>query len=168
MREAYDWRGLRYFLYEYETHLASREGASPEVTWNELRKSDLRDTIEHILPQSIDGQPYWGKRFRGRKHQQYVHNLGNLTLTKHNSHYLNKPFPDKKGKVDAELHCYAKAPLYVERELTQWQDWNAYAIDERRASLLEWTRVRWAVDLSGIEEGERELELVEDYVDDEV
>ncbi len=155
-RTAYDWRGLRYFLYEYETALALNQGASPIVTWDELRKSDLQDTIEHILPQSIDDQPSWKKRFR-RTHQRYVHDLGNLTLTKHNSHYLNKPFRDKKGRVDAKEHCYAKSPLYVERELTQWEDWTPSTIEERRAKLLDWATARWAVDLSETEKEEYEL-----------
>ena len=84
--------------------------------------------------------------------------LGNLTLTKHNSHYLNKPFSNKKGRVDAKEHCYAKSPLYVERELTQWEDWTPSAIKERRAKLLEWATARWAVDLSELEEEDYELE----------
>ena len=67
----------------------------------------------------------------------YLHDLGNPTLTKHNSTYQSKPSPDKKGKADAIGHCYAKSPLYVERQLTQWDNWNANAIDERRSTLLE-------------------------------
>ena len=165
MKAAYDWSGLRYFLYEYETGLASKQGASPKVGWDELRKNDLRDTIEHILPQSIDQQPYWKKRFRGRRHQRYVHDLGNLTLTKHNSHYLNKPFADKRGTVGSKGHCYAKSPLYVERQLTEWQDWDASAIDERRTRLLKWARDRWAVDLSDLE-AEHEQEFDENQLDD--
>ena len=153
IKSAYDWGGLRYFLYEYEIDLAQTQGASPIVTWHELRKRDLRDTIEHILPQSIEDQPYWKRRFR-RRHQRYVHDLGNLTLTKHNSYYLNKPFRAKKGRVDAKDHCYAKSPLYVERELTQWEDWRVSAIKERRARLLEWALDRWTVDLSELDEKE--------------
>ena len=135
------------------------------MTWDELRKRDLQDTIEHILPQSIDDQPYWRRKFR-RTHLQYVHDLGNLTLTKHNSNYLNKAFRTKKGRVDAKGHCYAKSPLYVERELTQWEDWTPSAIKERRAKLLEWSTARWAVDLSELEGEEHEpvdsLEVDED------
>lgn len=157
VRSAYHWRGLRYFLYEYEIDLALKQGASPKVTWDELRKRDLRDTIEHILPQSISEQPYWKGRFRStRSHQQYVHDLGNLTLTKHNPYYSNKPFRTKRGSVDAEGHCYAKSPFYVERELTRWENWNASAIKERRAKLLEWAKERWAVDLSELEKKEVE------------
>ena len=161
--EAYSWGGLRYFLYEYETHLAFEQGASPRVTWDDLRKRDLRNSIEHILPQSIDSQPYWQERFTHEELDLYVHDLGNLTLTKHNSHYSNKPFPDKKGKIDAEVeHCYAKSPLYIERELTEWGDWNPSAIEERRTRLLEWARVRWAVDLNGRKHREHESEWDED------
>ena len=166
MKSAYEWRGLRYFLYEYEISLARKQGASPIVTWNELRRRDLRDTIEHILPQSIDDQPYWKKRFK-RTHQRYLHDLGNLTLTKHNSHYLNKPFRTKKGKVGAKKPCYTTSPLYVERELTQWENWTATAIKERREKLLEWARARWAMDLSEIEEVEYELEDSADLDEDE-
>lgn len=164
---AYHWRGLRYFLYEYEIDLALKQGASPRVTWDELRKRDLRDTIEHILPQSIADQPTWKWRFRStRSHQKYVHDLGNLTLTKHNSYYLNRPFQIKKGGIDAKGHCYAKSPLYVERELTQWENWSASAIKERRARLLEWARVRWAVDLSELTEEENEPEETDEPDED--
>ena len=55
----YRWGGLRYFLYEYELSLTSGKGVSPLVTWDEVRDSALRDTIEHVLPQSISEQPYW-------------------------------------------------------------------------------------------------------------
>lgn len=168
VRSAYHWRGLRYFLYEYEMDLALKQGASPKVTWDELRKRDLRDTIEHILPQSIADQPSWKWRFRStRSHQRYVHDLGNLTLTKHNPYYSNKPFRTKKGSIDAEGRCYANSPLYVERELTQWESWSASAIKERRARLLEWARTRWAVDLS--EPMKEEDEPVDsDDLDDEL
>lgn len=141
----YDWRGLQYFLYEYEIFLASENDASPRVIWAELRDRELKDTIEHILPVSIDGRPYWQERFTEEKHQEFIHDLGNLTLTKHNSHYYNKPFPEKKGTVNANGHCYAKSPLYVERDLTRWNDWDASAIEERRGRLLEWARTRWVV-----------------------
>ena len=163
----YYWRGLRYFLYEYEVALASEQGASPIVTWDNLHNSDLQDSIEHILPQSIDNQPYWREIFKKKSHRKYVHDLGNLTLTKHNSHYLNWPFPIKKGAVDTEEHCYAKSPLYAERELTQWTHWDAAAIDKRRARLLKWARRRWAVNLSDLEDEEREQELTEDELDED-
>ena len=146
----YRWAGLRYFLYEYETASASQQGASPIVLWSELYSRDLKDTVEHILPQSISNQLYWKDRFNRRQHHNYVHDLGNLTLTKHNSSYQNKPFPDKRGSVTAEGHCYAKSPFFVERQLTELDDWDAEAIDQRRARLLVWARSRWAVETSEV------------------
>ena len=159
----YNWRGLRYLFYEYEISLASKQGAHPQVTWDELRNHDLQDTIEHILPQSIENQPHWKKRFRKRAHEHYVHDLGNLTLTKHNSNYGNKPFPDKKGDASSSVeHCYAKSPLYVERELVGWEDWNAAAIDQRRGLLIDWARERWTVDLAGVAGNSVEQEIEDD------
>ena len=166
----YSWSGLRYFLYEYESSLALQQGASPIVPWDELNSRDLQDTIEHILPQSIAGRMYWEGKFTHQQHGQYVHDLGNLTLTKHNSAYQNKPFPEKKGAVNSEGHCYAKSPLFVERELAQWTDWDSEAIDKRRSALLEWAGNRWTVEQTEISPETSELELGESdesYYEDE-
>ena len=89
--------------------------------------------------------------------------LTNLTLTKHNSTYQNKPFPDKKGKTEAIGHCYAKSPLYVARQLTQWDNWDANAIDERRSTLLEWARHRWTIDWGGLQDEVREPTLPDEF-----
>ena len=167
MKSVYHWSGLRYFLYEYEIALAQAKGASPIVTWNELRKGALKDTIEHILPQSIHGQAAWEEIFH-ENHRRYIHDLGNLTLTKHNPHYGNKAFPDKKGGVSSESPCYATSPLYVERELTLWEEWTPSTIQDRRARLLEWALTRWALDLDELEEIERESDdRIEDDEDAE-
>ena len=147
----YSWHGLRYFLYEYETGLAVDQGASPIVTWDEIQARDLEDTVEHILPRSIERQAYWKERFTEEEHQRYLHDLGNLTLTKHNSSYQNKAFPEKRGTVNAKGFCYAKSPFYMERELSSWEDWSGTAIDKRRAQLLKWARVRWAIDLGDLD-----------------
>ena len=157
IREAYYWRrGLRYFLYEYETTLALEQGASPKVTWDDLPR-DLEDTIEHILPQSIERQPYWRDRFVEPEHKRYLHDLGNLTLTRGNSSLGNKQFSEKRGSFDTdEGYCYVNSPLYVERELSHWQDWDPSTIEERRTRLLEWGKDRWSVDLSGVEDAEHD------------
>ena len=165
----YEWGGLRYFLYEYEEHLAAQHNASPRVSWDDLTKKDRQDTIEHVLPQTISGQPYWQDRFTAQDHAQRRHDLGNLTLTMHNPFYGNKPFPDKKGAIDCTNHCYAKSSFYVERDLTRWQDWNAEAIAKRRAKLLEWAKSRWSFDASGSENSPQEtVAEAEEYNDDSV
>ncbi len=52
--------------------------------------------------------------------------------------------------------------MYIERELKDIPNWDASAIDKRRTPLLEWARNRWAVDLSGIENVDREHDVHED------
>ena len=160
----YEWSGLRYFLYEYEEHLA--KDASPDVSWQEVARVGLRDTIEHVLPQGIDDRPYWEKRFPGSEHEEYVHDLGNLALTKWNPWYGNKAFPEKKGEG---THCYAKAPFYQERELAEQDNWTKESIDARRAKMLEWASKRWAVDFSDVDGAVAlEVEPDEEEMGDEV
>ena len=158
----YEWAGLRYFLYEYEQHLALARGASPKVSWEEI---ESRESIEHVLPQTITNQPYWQQSFGTDTHAEYVHDIGNLVLTKDNSSLSNKPFPDKKGTIDAEGPCYATSSLFQERELALLDDWTPEAIDERRARLLDWAKRRWHVDFSDIHPAEPGD--ISDYDDEE-
>ena len=143
LQSRYGWTGLRYFLYEYEQHLAVKRGGSPKVDWTGVRGSK---TIEHVLPQSIEEQPYWQDRFDSGKHEDYRHDIGNLTLTEDNSFLGKKSFPEKKGQMHSLKRCYANSLLLQERELTKWDDWNAEAIDKRRAMLLRWAKERWRID----------------------
>ena len=40
-RSRYGWTGLRYFLYEYESHLALDLGGSPRIHWSETDGAGL-------------------------------------------------------------------------------------------------------------------------------
>ncbi len=159
---AYGKRYLRYFLYEYETSLAAAKNADPNMTWEEVQKEDLKDTIEHVLPQTIEGREYWTERFgeHGQAvHLGFVHDLGNLTLTKWNSQFGNRPFHEKKGDLGLDItFCYAKSPFYSEQELAAWSDWGPAEIEERRGRLTRWAKERWGVDFSGIAEPSPEAE----------
>lgn len=157
----YWWRGLRYFLYEYEEHLASARGVSPKVSWEGIGSGE---SVEHVLPQVIENQSYWQQFFDADSHEKYVDDIGNLVLTKDNSSLSNKPFPDKKGTIDAEWPCYATSSLFQERELALQDDWAPKAIDERRARLLNWAKKRWHVDFSDIYPAE--LDDIEDEPDE--
>lgn len=143
----YGWTGLRYFLYEYEQHLALARDVSPKVSWEEIESGE---SIEHVLPRTITNQPYWQQYFNADTHKEYVHDIGNLVLTKDNSSLSNKPFRDKKGAPDAEWPCYATSSLRQERELALLDDWTREAIDKRRTRLLDWAKERWHVDFNDI------------------
>lgn len=133
----YEWDGLKYLLYEYETHLAHLKGQEPGPDWDGV-------TIEHVLPQNPRNSDYWNRMFDREQHERWVHDIGNLTLTLSNSSYGNKDFPDKSGSVnDPELSCYANSKLYCERDLTRWDDWTPESIEERGREILAWARERW-------------------------
>lgn len=143
----YDWDGLKYMLYEYETHLAELNGQNPEVDWEAVRKTDRKKSIEHVLPQNPSASDYWNKWFDQEQHERWVHDIGNLTLTLSNSSYGNKDFHAKKGSViDPTLRCYANSKLYCERDLTRWNDWTPESIEQRGREIMAWARERWADD----------------------
>ena len=77
-RNWYNFFGLKYLLYEYEEHLSKGRGI--KQTWEFFEKSDKKDTIEHILPQTPT-DPYWLKRWSEEMRELYTHDIGNLTLT---------------------------------------------------------------------------------------
>jgi hypothetical protein len=140
----YDWAGLKYFLYEYEEHLAAKKGAVPKIAWDEVRRRERADTIEHVLPQTPK-DAYWRERFNKSEQKLLIHDLGNLSLTKDNSSYSNKPFPEKKGKAGSGRPCYADSPFFMERELSTVREWDPSAVIARRKRLIRWAQERWSV-----------------------
>lgn len=139
----YRWWGLKYFLYEYEQHLADQAGQDVHMPWELL--TDKQDTIEHILPQTMPPGGYWAERFTPEEHAKYVHDIGNLTLTYDNSVLSNKPFPRKKGKP-AQSGTYAGSKLFIEHALARYDEWTANHIEERREQIREWAVKRWHVE----------------------
>lgn len=139
----YGWRGLVYFLYEYEYYLAHKAGTDVRMKWEMATRK--KQTVEHILPQTPDADGYWNERFDRDKHRQYVHDIGNLTLTFDNSVLSNKPFPQKKGEP-AQNGCYAGSKLYIEQAIAAYDDWTAAEIESRHQMLSEWASERWKVD----------------------
>ena len=140
----YRWYGIKYFLYEYETHLANEAGTPVRMPWKYLAKSKKEDTIEHILPQAPDPDGYWEKRFDMDNYERYTHDIGNLTLTYDNSSLGNKPFPEKKGSP-SQPRCYASSKLFVEQQIAGYDDWTEDTILSRRKEIEAWTLQRWQV-----------------------
>ncbi|WP_044496557.1 DUF262 and DUF1524 domain-containing protein [Nesterenkonia massiliensis] len=91
-------------------------------------------TIEHILPQNENLSSHWkeslGEEWE-RLHQQYLHTLGNLTLTGYNSEYSDHPFPKKRDMRGG----FRESPLRLNAGLGQMESWNVEEI-ERRAERL--------------------------------
>ncbi len=139
----YGWSGLKYFLYEYEEHLANNKRV--DLSWDAVEQRDLEQTIEHILPQTPTDS-YWTERFDEALRRRYTHDLGNLCLTSDNSSYGNKPFPQKCGEPGSSQPCYANSNLFMERDLYRFGDWDESAIRQRREEMVSWALKRWRVE----------------------
>ena len=140
----YAWRGLKYFLYEYEQHLAQEKRMPLHYKWEEISGEDVKhDTIEHILPQSREDR-YWKSRFTPKKHQRWVNDIGNLTLTFDNPTLGAHSFLRKKGSSEKDC-CYTTSKLFIEQALAKYSDWTEKQIQERRDEIREWSLKRWFI-----------------------
>jgi Protein of unknown function DUF262/Protein of unknown function (DUF1524) len=138
----YNWKGIKYFLYEYEDYLSN--GVAVKIPWEKLEDPKAKqNTIEHILPQTPTNK-YWRKHFKKKERDRYTHDIGNLCLTFDNSSYGNKSFPDKKGMPGSDKPCYANASLFMEKFLVKDNDWNPESVEKRRKVMIDWAKDRWA------------------------
>lgn len=148
----YEWRGIRYFLFEYNLELQGHTKTErPKIFWSEFteNKADFI-SVEHIYPQHTR-HPYWTSQFDGLTQKQRTvlrNSLGNLLpLSKpKNSSLSNKPFPDKidgKGEsvVGYRYGCYA------ENEVAKITDWTPEEILKRGVIMLKFMEKRWGLPL---------------------
>lgn len=147
----YSWRGLKYFLYEYEQSLREKSKSHEEkIDWNSfVREQKDHETIEHIYPQRPQ-KPCWTeafKQFSSKERNVLRHSLGNLVpLSKaKNSSLQNKCFDDKVGNAkDTVGFRYGS---FAENELTQFDDWTAHHILDRGVKLLTFMEKRWKIQI---------------------
>ena len=102
---------------------------SPDLT------SDI--SIEHIMPQTLS--PEW-KDYLGENasdiHDEWLHTIGNLTLTGYNPELSNKPFNPKKL-------LFAESNFALSKSILKVDEWNATAIENRGAELAERALYIW-------------------------
>ncbi len=100
-------------------------------------------TIEHIMPQNENLNADWradlGENWK-RLHAQYLHTLGNLTLTGYNSEYSDRPFKDKRDMDGG----FRQSPLRLNEGLGTCESWNEQAIQKRANRLAEKAAKIWA------------------------
>ncbi len=139
----YPWSGLKYFLYEYEHHLAAQAREPVRMQWDDLWDTK-RDSLEHILPQTPTES--WLESFPDEsRRKRWTHDIGNLTLTFDNSSLQNKSFQEKKGNP-AQKSCYAGSSFFVERQLAAHAQWTENELLQRRDEIKAWALTRWHVD----------------------
>ena len=138
-----DWqKELRYFFFRYEEYLAQINGTQlDQVIWNEIWKSNLNETIEHVLPQD-KSKPGW-ENFTEYEHKQFLHAIGNLCLLSPNlnSEANNKCFTDKK-------ETYKKAKLIsidkiIYEDSVERSVWDTDTIKHRSQELIKFAIEQW-------------------------
>ncbi len=125
VRDLYNFRSRSYWLRRLENH-----GRKERVTVEDY-------TIEHILPQNEALSKEWqvelGTDWQ-RIQQEWLHTLGNLTLTGYNSEYSDHPFAYKRDQVvdkDGNAIGFAHSPLKLNLGLGKVDQWNEAAIKAR-------------------------------------
>ena len=88
-------------------------------------------SIEHILPQNKNLSTAWqkmlGEGVWKEVQEQYVHTLGNLTLTGYNSELGDLPFTEKKKKLEDA----ASKVVTLYSDVKACSTWNADSIEHR-------------------------------------
>lgn len=125
VRDLYNFRSRSYWLRRLENH-----GRKERVMVEDY-------TIEHILPQnealSKEWQAELGTDWQ-RVQQDWLHTLGNLTLTGYNSEYSDHPFAYKRDQVTDKNDNpvgFAHSPLKLNLGLGKVSQWNETAIKDR-------------------------------------
>lgn len=134
---------LKYTLFEYEKHLIDKEGKGqkPRISWSDLT---CDSTIEHILPQNPRSDSYWIESWMENDRNTYLHDIGNLVLTRNNSEYSNKDFIEKRGNVGTGVG-YVNSDIRQERKLAAYQEWNVENLKCRRQEIDAWIIDRWGI-----------------------
>lgn len=91
-------------------------------------------TIEHIMPQNENLSSEWRKALGlewKTVQQTWLHTLGNLSLTRYNSEYSDRPFLEKRDMKGG----FAASPLKLNAGLGQLKQWNEDAIKDRAGDL---------------------------------
>lgn len=101
-------------------------------------------TIEHIFPEGENIPKWWvdmiangDKKEAKRLQVEWVHKIGNLTLTGYNPSLFNSPFLTKRDKDKKGISIGYKNGLYLNRDLAKMEKWTAKDIEERTNKLVK-------------------------------
>ena len=151
----YGWRGLRYFMYEYEQELRSQSKTARQLlNWDTFKQENYEidhKTIEHIYPQRAT-DPYWKDKFPSAtfslsERNILKHSLGNLlpVSSPKNSSLNNKSFLLKKGSTSNPVGY--KYGCLSEVQVSDYADWTPLHIVARGVKLLKFMESRWDISL---------------------
>lgn len=127
-RDMYHNRNVAYILRKLETQKQGKE----IIDFDKL-------TIEHIMPQTLSNE--WVKYLDNPNweifHNEYVHKVGNLSLTAYNTEMSNKLYEEKKAHIDFSRLTLNK---YFEN-IDSWKDEDV--INDRAEHLAKMALAIW-------------------------
>ena len=95
-------------------------------------------TIEHIMPQTLSAD--W-RHIRPEEHEEYLHTLGNLSVTGYNSELSNKSFAEKQDIIREN----SKA-VVLNSDVLDKDSWNIADIQARAKRLAGIILTRYKID----------------------
>lgn len=135
MKNMYNFRSHNYLLSKLENHDRRKEQVNTEDY-----------TIEHIMPQnerlSVAWQEELGPNWK-EVQAQYLHTIGNLTLTGYNPELSDRPFQEKRNMEGG----FADSPIHLNRSLARLEHWNEEEIKHRASSLADLAVKVWSIPL---------------------
>ena len=99
-------------------------------------------SIEHIMPQEIMDVPQWQEMLGetwAEEHGEWLHRLGNLTLTAYNSTYSNRPFQDKQVVEGG----FRQSAVRLNQDVRDAEQWTSVEIRDRGARLADRALAIW-------------------------
>jgi hypothetical protein len=131
----------RFILCKLEESHQTKE--SPDIWIQEKNKYVI--SVEHIFPQGRNIPEGWvaamgnGNTELAKKAQEdWVHKLGNLTLTAYNSTLGNKTYLDKRDRKDRSKRDVGyRNGFWLNEDLRDRDSWDLTAIEERQEKLVE-------------------------------
>lgn len=127
-KDLYKTKIDRYTLYQLERH-----------NNKEVIKLNGDITVEHIMPQTLS--PSWqidlGKRHE-EIYNEFLHTIGNLTLSGYNPELSNKRFADKKDIL-------SESNISLSRNLKTYDIWNEISIKKRADELFTIANQVWSL-----------------------
>lgn len=120
----YNYKYCKFFLALIEEKITK---SRPDINDDHLQ-------IEHIMPKTLNDK--WREELGDNAediHQEYVHNIGNLTLIRHNQELGQKPFDEKK-----EVYENNAGLQIAKTEIINKEHWDADAIQNRANWIIEY------------------------------
>jgi uncharacterized protein with ParB-like and HNH nuclease domain len=119
-------------------------------------------TIEHIFPQTPD--PKWKIELGNDEYNfindNYLHTIGNLTLSGNNGKLGNKPFLEKRDmNIDNKEQGYKFSRLWLNRYLKDLDKWNRAEIEKRIDIISERFLKIWEIPNINITEDKESSEV---------